>query len=401
MQKFNFRAKDWNGKNVRGVVEAETEKIALGMLKQRKLVILALSSVKKTLLSQTKLFLLRRVSLGQLVGFTRQLATMVAAGLPLTEALDLIKQQSKGRLEEIIGEILNKVEGGEALGKAMEKERKVFGDVYIASINAGEQGGVLEKVLLRLADNLEKKKEFTGKVTGAMIYPVIIIVGMILVVFIMMVFVMPKMISLYGEFGTEMPMPTVILLTVVKFTSKNAVLFPVIAVSIFVALMTVGKSKAGKMKIDEAKLKIPIVGNLLMVISLTEVTRTLGILLGTGVPLLNALKIVSEASGNEVFRAGLTRAAENVEKGLPLSEALSENPAFPAIVSQMIGTGEKTGKLDEILNNVSRYFETESEQKVKALTSAIEPLIMILLGLGVGFLVIAIIMPIYNLTSQF
>jgi type IV pilus assembly protein PilC len=217
----------------------------------------------------------------------------------------------------------------------------------------------------------------------------------------MMVFVMPKMISLYGEFGTEMPAPTVMLLAVVKFSSKNAVLFPVLAASAFIALRIAGKSRAGKMKIDETKLKIPIVGNLLMVISLTEVTRTLGILLGTGVPLLDALKIVSDASGNEVFRSGLTRAAENVEKGLPLSDALSENPAFPSIVSQMIGTGEKTGKLDEILNNVSRYFETESEQKVKALTSAIEPLIMILLGLGVGFLVIAIIMPIYNLTSQF
>lgn len=401
MEKFSFKAKNWDGKIIKGLVEANTAKEALLLLRQREIIVFSLKPHRKNFLTQFFSLVLYRVNLEQLVGFTRQLATMINAGLPITDSLKLIREQSKGKMGEIIEEILAKVQGGEPLGKALIKDRKIFGDVFIASIEAGEQGGVLEKVLLRLADNLEKKKEFAGKVKGAMIYPVIIIIGMIIVTFVMMTFVVPKMTSLYGEFGTKMPEATRILMSIADFFSKNVYLFPLVAVGAFLLYRAINKTSQGRFKIDELKLKIPIVGPLLTTISVTEVTRTLGTLLGTGVPLVSALKIVSDASGNEVLRRGLSRAAENVEKGLPLSEALSESPSFPPIIPQMIGTGEQTGKLDEILMNVSHYFETESEQKVKALTSAIEPLIMVVLGLGVGFLVVAIIMPIYSLTSQF
>jgi len=401
MKKFAFRAKDWRGKTIKGVVEAKDRKEAVSLLKKRDLIVVSLVLQKKSFFSRLVSVLLRRVTLDQVAGFTRRLATMISAGLPLTDALELAKRQNKGRMQEIIEEALAKVEGGKSLGKALEKERRVFGDVYIASIKAGEEGGVLEKVLLRLAENLEKKREFLGKVKGAMIYPAIIIIGMIAVTFIMMVFVIPKMTSLYQEFGSELPMATRILVNIANLVSHNVWLFPLLIITAFVVFSLVNKSKEGRQKIDELKLKMPIIGPLIEATLLTEITRTLATLLGTGVPLVDSLKVVADAAGNEIFRQGLERAADGVEKGLPLSEALSDNPAFPLIISQMIATGEKTGKLDEILLNVSRYFETESEQKVKGLTSAIEPLIMIVLGVGVGFLVIAIILPIYNLTSQF
>ena len=304
-------------------------------------------------------------------------------------------------MREIIENALNKVEGGSSLGAALEKERKVFGDVYIASIKAGEEGGVLDQVLLRLADNLEKKREFLGKVKGAMIYPIIVIVGMLAVTFIMKVFVVPKMTSLYQEFGSQLPLPTRILVRVANFVSGNLWFFPLFLGGIVVGYQVLSRSKEGQLKIDKIKLQLPIVGPLIKATLLTEITRTLATLLGTGVPLIDSLRVVGEAAGNKVFRQGLDQAAEGVEKGLPLSEVLRNNPVFPPIVGQMIATGEQTGKLDEILLNVSHYFETEAEQRVKGLTSAIEPLIMIVLGLGVGFLVIAIILPIYNLTSQF
>ena len=401
MEKFIFKAKDNQGKTIKGVVEARGRKEAVILLRKRDLVVLSLKARRKGLFAYPALLLRRRVSLNQLVAFTRQLATMINAGLPLTQALDLVKEQNKGRMREVIEEILTKVENGDSLGKALSKEKKIFNDVYIASINAGEQSGVLEKVLLRLADNLEKKKEFLGKVKGAMIYPIIIIIGMILVVFIMMIFVVPKMTSLYAEFGTEMPLPTRILITITDFISGNLWFFPLIIIGVFFGVRIVEKTEQGKLKIDKIKLKLPVIGPLIQGTLLTEITRTLGTLLGTGVPLVETLKIVGAAAGNEVFRQGLNQAAERVEKGLPLSEALEENPAFPMIIPQMIATGEQTGKLDEILLNISRYFEVDSEQKVKGLTSAIEPLIMVVLGIGVGFLVFAIIMPIYNLTSQF
>ena len=401
MEKFIFKAKNWKGKYVKGVVEAKERKDAVTLLKERDLVILSLSVIKNSLFNQIKAVLLLRVTLGQLCGFTRQLATMVNAGLPIAEALDLLKEQAKGKMKLIVEDCLAKVQGGEPLGKALAKERKIFGDVYIASIKAGEEGGVLDKVLLRLADNLEQRKEFLAKVKGAMIYPVIVVVGMIGVTFIMMIFVVPKMTSLYGEFGTEMPLSTRVLIGLANFVSANVLLFPLAVAGLIFAFSSFNKTKSGKTKIDELKLKIPIVGPLIKAVLLTEITRTLSTLLATGVHLVDSLKIVGAAAGNEVFTQGLDRAAERVEKGLPLSEAIEENPAFPLIVAQLISTGEETGTLDQVLGNVSGYFEAESEEKVKALTSAMEPLIMVVLGLGVGFLVMAIIMPIYNLTSQF
>lgn len=401
MEKFIFKAKNWQGKSVKGIVEAKGRKEAIRLLKERDLVILTLIVLKKNILDQFKAFLMMRVSLGQLAGFTRQLATMVNAGLPVAGALNLLKEQTGGKMSLIVTEALAKVEAGEPLGKSLEKERKIFGDVFIASVKAGEEGGVLDKVLLRLADNLEKKKEFLGKVKGAMIYPVIVIIGMIGVTFVMMIFVVPKMTSLYGEFGTQMPLSTRVLISMANFTSANALILPLIIVGFFVGLKLFTRSKKGRLKFDEIKLKLLIIGPLLKAILLTEITRTLSTLLGTGVPLVDSLKIVGDAAGNEVFKQGLQRASERVEKGLPLSDAIAENPFFPMIVSQLISTGEQTGTMDTVLGNISDYFEAESEEKVKGLTSAIEPLIMIVLGVGVGFLVIAIIMPIYNLTSQF
>ncbi len=401
MKKFVFKAKNWQGKTIKGVVEAKERKGAIVLLKERDLVVLSLESQRKTILGYFRSIFLMRISSNQIVGFTRQLSTMINVGLPLTEALGLIKEQVSGRMEQIIEEVLAKVQGGDPLGKALEKEKKVFGNVYIASIKAGEEGGVLDKVLLRLANNLEKKKEFVGKVKGAMIYPAIIIIGMVVVSFIMMIFVIPKMTSLYSEFGTEMPLATRVLIGIADFVSRNVWLFPLLIVGLVIAFRAAQKNKETRKKLDELKLKVPVMGPLTKAMILTEISRTLGTLLGTGVPLVDALKIVGEASGNEVFHQGLNRSAKRVEKGLLLSDSIAENPAFPPIVSQLVATGEQTGKLDEILNNISRYFEMEAEQRVKTLTSAIEPLIMILLGLGVGFLVIAIIMPIYNLTSQF
>jgi len=401
MKKFVFKAKNWQGKTIKGVAEAETRKGAVALLKEKDLVILSLTPQRKSLFAKLGSLLLMRVSLAQLVTFTRQLATMINAGLPLSDALSLIKDQSKGKMRDIIDEILAKIEGGSSLAKALEKEKKIFGDIYLASIRAGEKGGVLEKILLRLADNLEGKKEFVGRVKGAMIYPIIVIIGMILVAIIMMVLVMPKMTVMYAEFGTEMPLPTRILMGVSEFVSKNLWIFPIIPVALFVFYKILTSSEEGRIKRDQKILNLPIIGRLVRAVILTDITRTLGTLLGTGVPLVDALEIVADASGNEVFKEGLHRASKAVEKGLPLSESLSDNPVFPPILIQMVSTGEQTGKMDEILSNVSRYFETEADQGVKALTTAIEPLIMILLGIGVGFLVIAVIMPIYNLTSQF
>jgi type IV pilus assembly protein PilC len=326
---------------------------------------------------------------------------MINAGLPLIDALDLLKEQSEGKMATVIDELLGEIKGGKSFSEALKQYKKTFGPIYVSSVEAGEAAGVLEEVLDRLAINLEKKQEFLGKVKGAMIYPVIVIVAMVGVSFIVMTMVVPKLSALYQGFGAQMPATTRILMAVSGFVSHFFWFFPGIFFGSILVYRILLKKKNFREKVDRMKLKIPIVGPLNKAIALTEITRTLGLLVKTGVPLIDALKITGSASGNQVYQKSFEKAAARVEKGFPFSESIREEKLFPRIVAQMVGTGEETGKLDEVLIKLSRYFEVEAEQKVKGLTSAIEPLIIIVLAIGVGFLVFAVITPIYNLTNQF
>ncbi len=401
MKKFIFKAKDWQGKTIKGKVEADEKKQAINTLKKKNIVVIELKEEKENILTEIKNNLSSRISLGQLTNFTGQLSTMVMAGLPLAEALELLKEQLQGKMAIIVGDVLEQIKSGQSLSQGLAKYQSVFGEVYVSSIKAGEEGGALEKVLKRLTETLEKKKELVGKIKGAMIYPSIIVVGMIVVMFIMMIFVVPKMTSLYGEFGAEMPMSTRILMAISGLASKFWWLLPLFVLGAMVAFKSLSKTAVGRERIDQLKLKTPLFGPLQEKLILTEICRTLGMLLNSGVHLVDGLAIVGKASGNAIYSQAVDRIKERVEKGFSLAEAIEENQIFPQIVAQMAATGEETGKLDEILVRLSGYFEAETDQKIKGLTSAIEPFIMIVLGVGVAFLVIAVIMPIYNLTNQF
>jgi type IV pilus assembly protein PilC len=326
---------------------------------------------------------------------------MINAGLPLTEALLILKSQGDSEVNKAASEILRDVEGGSTLADSMAKFPKIFSSVYIALVRAGEAAGVLDNILNRLADNLESQREFKAKVKGALIYPAIVVSGMVAVMFIMMIFVIPQLTSLYNEFDADLPQTTKILIGISNFMVKFWWLFIVGFLGGSYLLRMINSQKEGRKKIDEFKFKVPIYGKLQTNVILAELTRTLGLLIGAGVSIVEALQISAAAAGNAIIEEGVLEANKQVEKGSPLSSAIASNPFFPQIVSQMISVGEETGKMDEVLLKVSKYFQSESEESLKGLTSAIEPLIMILLGVGVGFMVIAIIMPIYNLTSQF
>lgn len=403
MMRFNFKAKDKKGRLVAGLVEANDEKHAASLVREKELILLSLSPQRKDNLSVIINKFKNRIKEDDVSTFTRQLATMVNAGLPITESLLILKNQARGSaLKEMLSQILADVQEGQSLSSAIGKYPNVFSPTYIALLKAGEAGGVLDNVLSRLSDNMEKQVEFKGKVKGALIYPVIVVIGMVLVAAIMMIFVIPKMLSLYSEFGAELPGPTKILMSVSGFFAKFWWLMLIIIAFLINFLITYRKTKTGRRKIDELILKIPIFGDLQRQVALTELTRTLSLLVGAGVSILEALGILSQISGNAVIGDALEDSAKQVEKGFPLAYAFSKHPeAFPYILSQMVAVGEETGKMSEVLAKVSHVFEVESDQKVKALTSAIEPIVMVVLGVGVGFLVIAVILPIYNLTSQF
>lgn len=402
--KYIYRARDWNGKLVAGEVELATRAEVVDSIRSSGLVPLSVEEKKDSLFDEVSRRLFGKIGMKEVSNFTRQLATMMNAGLPVTDALTLLKNQTedKAMMNEMLEYTLATVKGGKRLADGLQRYEKTFGEAYVASIAAGEEGGVLEDVLAKLADNLETETEFKGKVKGAMIYPVIVVIAMVGVALIMMIVVIPKLMVMYEDFGdAQLPMATQILMTMSDVLIKIWPLFPFLAFGLFSALKASAKVSKLREKKDKLLLKIPIMGELTRKTVIANTVRTLSMLLTAGISLVEALRIVSSVAGNEIYKNAYLKISERVQKGFSIANSFEETEVFPPIVNQMVETGEATGKLDEVLMRVADYFTTESEQAVKTLTAAIEPLIMVVLGIGVAFLVIAVIMPIYNLTSQF
>lgn len=401
MKRFKYKAKDKQGVLVTGIVESSNLAAASKLVRGRGLIVISISPVRELPIALIKR-IRDRVGGEDITNFTRQLATMVAAGLPLTEALLILRSQAKGVMQKVVGQILADVEEGESLSSAMAKHPNAFSKTYIALIKTGELGGALDTVLLRLSENLEKQQEFQGKVKSAMVYPAIITFGMIIVIAIMLIFVVPRLTSLYDQFDAELPISTKILIGVSSFAVN---FWPVILVMFGVGvwgLKLYNATKKGKRRVDELLFKIPIIGGLRRQVVLTDLTHTLGMMVGNGVSILEGLNISAEVVSSVTISDALLDSSKMVEKGFPVAFAFSRHPeAFPFILSQMVAVGEETGKMDEVLEKVSHIFEVESEQKIKALTSAVEPIILLFLGVGVAFLAISVILPIYNLTTQF
>lgn len=397
---FKYKAKNKFGESVKGKVEAQTQQQAASELMSRDLLVIDIKPLTEDSLGALR-NLLGGVGQADIVNMTRQLATMITAGLPLVGALSILVRQSKQEVSKLVATILQEIEGGSTFAKALEQHKKVFSRIYVQLVQAGEAGGVLDQVLERLADNLEKEKEFRSKTKGAMIYPVIVVLAMIVVAMIMMIFVVPRLTEMYQDFGAQLPLATRALISASNFfVSFWWVVLAAAGGGVF-AFRRWQQTESGERAFDQFLFKIPILGELRKKIVLTEFTRTLALLLGAGVSLLRSLEIVTEGVGSITYREAFRQVAKQVEKGVPMSEALGRYDIFPPILYQMMGVGEETGKLDEILKKLSNYFESESEQAVKNMTAALEPMIMIVLGLGVGAMVIAIIVPIYNLTAQF
>jgi len=343
-----------------------------------------------------------KVGFNDIVDFTRQLAIMLNAGLTLIDCFDILKKQTTNfALLKMIKDIDKDIRGGQTLSSALLKYKGSFSNLYIALVRSGEASGKLSEILLKLADNLEKQREFKGKIKGALIYPAIVVIGMVVVMFIMVTFVVPKLLVLYQDFNVELPMSTKILMFVSDFCVR---FWPVIVVSVFVgvnALKAYIKTKQGKLQYDRMLFKLPVLGNVIKISSLVDATRTLSILISSGVSILDGLQIIMETSDNMVYQIAFQNIYKQVEKGLSLGKAMANEKVFPPILIQMTTVGEQTGHLDDTLGRLSKYFEMESEIATKTMTTLIEPLILVFLGLGVGFLVTSVITPIYNLTSSF
>lgn len=388
-----------NNKIIKGKIEGESEKKVIDYLKSQGLIVV---SVNPVVSSSVYLFqtVLGKISFTDIVDFTRQLAIMLNAGLTLVDCFDILKKQiTKPAFLKMILKIDEEVRAGNSFSNALKKTG-YFNNLYIALVRSGEKSGKLDQVLLKLADNLEKAREFRAKIKGALIYPIIIVLAMIGVMFIMVTFVVPRLLNLYKDFNLSLPITTQILILISEFLQKFWIL---IITSIFLGGYLFSrwqKTVSGKKTIDGLLLKIPMINKVIKMSSLVDSTRTLSILIGSGVPILEALEIVIETSDNLIFQQAFKNVFKKIEKGESLGKAFEEEEIFPPILVQMATVGEQTGHLDETLIRISRYFEMESTLAIKAMTTLIEPAILLFLGLGVFFLVSSVISPIYQLTTS-
>lgn len=397
---FNYKAIK-NNNLISKEIEAENEEAVLAFLNKNGFFPVEIKPSYKNQFSAVNSFI-DRVSFNDIVDMTRQLAIMLNAGLTIVDALDILKNQIKRvAFKKLIDDIDKQVKGGSPLSTALRKYPQYFSNLYIALIKSGEASGKLSEILLKLADNLDKQREFNTKLKGAMVYPIVVVSAMVIVIFIMITFVLPKMLDLYKDFDVELPLPTKILIVISSFASSYwpfIILFTVLGIFL---LRRYFKTKAGKKQLDLFALKVPVINNVVKQAALVDSTRTLSILTGAGVSILDALTIVIDTTSNVVYQEAFQRVYKNVEKGQSLGNSLSVEGVFPPILVQMTIVGENTGHLDDTLSRLSKYFEFQSEAAIKAITTLIEPVILVVLGVGVAFLVLAVILPIYKLTESF
>lgn len=401
MPLFSYLAKDRSGVDHKGSIETSDEHQVLGMLLKRGLVVI---SIKQTQEETEKIWgrFFNKISFTDVVIMTRQLATMVESGLVLSESLDiLVDQQSNKKFKSILENISRDVKSGLELASSLRKHPEVFSPLYCSLVKAGESSGKLDVVLSQMATNLEKDREFRAKVKGAMIYPIIVISMMFVVTAIMMLFVIPKLTALYTQSNITLPLPTQILITTSNIFTAFWWLALIIIVGGVIIFRKIYSTVAGRLKIDAFLLKTPVIGRIIKGTSLTNFTRTFGLLTSSGIPILESLNIVSNVLDNAVYKKAIQDSLSGIERGLTLSSLLEQSGVFPKIISQMFRVGEETGKVDQVSFKMAEYFESETDNIVKNLTVIIEPAVLVILGLGVAFLVLSIILPIYKLTTSF
>lgn len=400
MPVYFYTTKDLKGEYHKGDIETVDEFQAATLLRRKKLVII---SIKEKIGNQENIIekYLNKVPFGAVVIMTRQLATMIEAGLVLSEALDILQEQQENKkFKQVLNEISTDIKGGLDFASTLEKYPDIFPSIYSQLVKAGQASGKLDTILLQLATNLEKEREFRGKIKGAMIYPIVVITMMMAVMLIMIFFVMPKLLGLYKDSNIELPLPTKIMMGFADFMMGYWWLLLLILVAFVLVFRKFASTPDGKLKIDQLMLKAPVISKITSLTILTSFTRTFGLLVTSGLSILDSIKILSAITGNRVYQDGLQLTYEGVERGLSFSSQLLRLPQFPKIVGQMIKTGEETGKLDDIMFKLADYFESESDNSLKNVTTLIEPIVLVVLGIGVGFLVISIILPIYQLTTN-
>lgn len=399
---YEYRARDRSGSLHEGVMEGPNASAVAHALRSKGYVPLKVEKQTISVLRKdiTIPGLKRSVKPKEVAIFSRQLATMVNSGLTLIRALTVLEQQTEGaELRNVISDVRHRVEEGTALSSALEAHPKVFNQLYVSLIEAGEVSGALDETLNRLADTLEAGVRLRSKVKSAMAYPTVVLGLIILVVTAMLVFVVPIFDAMYSDLGGSLPAPTQLLINVSSTLTSLWWLVVAVILGGIVGFRRWKASPKGRVSYDALKLRLPVVGGLVQKVAISRFSRTLSVLSKSGVPVLQALDIVAETAGNSQVRAGVVDMQQSVKRGESLAQPLGRHKVFPPMVTQMMVVGEETGAVDTMLGKVSDFYDQEVEDTVSALTSLIEPLLIIVMGLTVGGILIALYLPMFNIAS--
>jgi len=395
---FEYEAKNPQGKIIQGEMRAETAKQVENILWKNKFAVITISPKKKGVF-RVRLF--ERITVRDRAVFARQTATMLSAGFPLLQAMSVIVLQTMNeKFKEIINSIIKDLEDGQAFSTALTKHPKLFSGVYINLVKSGESTGKLPKVMDEIATDIEKQASLNAKIRGAMYYPIFVTVALIGVAVLMMIKVIPQLKQIFEDAGVQLPWTTRAVLWV-SWLLVNwwwALLIGVVLISVGVYFYI--RTKSGRWNYDKLKMKLPLLKEVIKNIYMERFSRTFSLLTFAGVPILDTIKISSKVIGNVVYEKELEAVYKDVERGVAFSTPLMRRgKLFPPMVSQMIAVGEKTGKLETILESVAKYYQEEIDRQVKALASLIEPILIIIIGLGVGIMVFAVIVPIYQIAQ--
>lgn len=401
MPTYSYRVIDRSGKLINGTVEAETEAVASDLLRERGYQIKQLEESVEKKGFELEITFLQRVTPKDVVIFSRQLSVLVSASVRLVEALKTVaKQTVNPKLKRTLVDIANEVEGGVRLSDALGKYPKIFGGFYISMVHSGETSGKLEEILLYLADQQEKDYDMRSKVKGAMTYPIFVVAMLFIIGAIMMIFVIPKLTGILSESGVELPISTRILIGISNAFVHYWWLIIGGVFAIISGVKYANGTPAGKRVLDNVILRLPVFGNMFKKIYVVRTTQSLSTLIQGGVDVVSSLKIVTDVVGNQVFHDILIETVKEVGAGNSINSVWKKYDQFPIMVVQMTAVGEETGRLQEVLERLAHFYEREVDATVSTLSTAIEPLIMVFMGLAVGGMVSAIILPMYTLAQQ-
>ncbi len=399
MPKFNYKARNNMGKVTEGTVDADSEAAVAGILRQRRLEVISVSAgggiggVLSALFKKGG-----NVTTKDVVVFSRQFSTMVNAGLPILQGLTIVAEQAENPdFRAVMTRVRDDISNGVPLSEAMAKYPKAFNTLYVNMVKAGEQGGILDVIFERLSEYLEKAEGVARKVKSAMMYPMVVMTVAILVVIFLMMKVVPTFADVFTSFGGKLPWPTQVVVNTSDFLASSWYLLLGGVIGLLTSIGLYRKTKVGAFNWDMMMMKLPVFGPLVRKSAIAKFARTLGTLIKSGVPIMDALETVAKTAGNLVLEKAVFGARDSVREGKTLTQPLKESKVFPAMVTQMINVGEETGALDTMLSKIADFYEDEVDAAVDGLTSIIEPILIVFLGVTIGFIVVAMFMPMFEM----